>query len=184
MKSFLTVLCIGIIFFYSCSSVQTSIQGIEKFNQLKTFNWAPSSKDSSGQKFTRSVRGQTTVELNLNKTFLERELQKKGFKAESSKPDFLIRYRAYLEKEDNSSNLDWTRPGTVSNPPGWGSRIENSTGISMIPEKTTIVIIELLDPTSGEVIWRGIKSSVVGEVMNLTETLERDVRAVVKKIPK
>lgn len=170
---------------FSCSVKTGSDTGHKSFSNLKSYSWyQPLVNSNETGKFHRAGKGERIVELNINKPFVETQLTKKGYNITSDKPDFILRLKAFYEKEDNSSNLDWTRPGNNSRSnAGWGGNLQNSSGLKMVPEKTTIVLVEILDPVSEEVIWRGAKSRVVGEALDLTKFLEKDIQLILSKLP-
>ena len=148
----------------SCSSVydvgydydqQTNFEG------LKTYAWLPVPK---------GIRGDTLVQERI-KNAVNSELEAKGLRMTSDKPDFLIAMQT-MSKERKSYAPQSS--GYTYGPSWRGPRYSTYTY-----EEGTLVL-DFLDPTSKKLIWRGTARGVVDSKMT-PEKIDKLVNEAVQK---
>ena len=165
MKNLVTLLFACLIALtVSCSSVyhvgydydqQTNFAG------LKTYNWLPVPK---------GVKVNTFVQERI-KNAVNSELEAKGLRMTSDKPDFLIAMQTMRKERESYAPQS---SGYTYGPSWRGPRYSTYTY-----EEGTLVL-DFVDPTSKKLIWRGTASGVVDSKMT-PEKIDKLVNEAVQK---
>jgi hypothetical protein len=134
------------------------------FTAFKTFAWVdnqePAENPANHVRITKAV---------------ERELEARGLKAAGdAKPDLRVHYLAKVEKKLRGT----TRQGDVYRPT---PDVKTVVDFSRVTEGT--IIIELLDDTSRQVVWRAVASEPVGPPDEAEAQINRLVKALVERYP-
>jgi hypothetical protein len=141
--------------------------------QYRTFDWGPADTWSTGDPrldnnrfFDERVRAQ-----------VEEQLARRGFeKSASERPDLLVHYHASVSQEIDVRQLDASMPSSCA----------EDDCRPFIYDKGTL-FVELVEPRSGKVIWRGwAESSVDGVIDNqewLTSRIDDAVAKILARLP-
>ncbi len=157
MKNTVRMFLWSIVVFSGCATatISSDYNRTVDFSKLKTYGW------SSEQKPTGDLRFDDPDLRAVIKRSIETELQAKGLQsAGAGQPDMLLKYYITVEaKQERMSDY---------NPPNFNSR----TGVVTMPtvgarnvaafkyEDGTFVL-DMLDPTSGGILWRGSLEGMV-----------------------
>jgi hypothetical protein len=152
-----------------CVTVRSTTSPNANLAQYRTFAWYAAPTQTARQaEFERSPAG------DLVRTRIARDLAAKGMHETHDTPDFLVAYHTRLVQRLDVN--DWGYPSVF-----WGS----PPGPVRIDEYTQgTLIIDFIDPKTGQVFWRGTASSVVDHPENPNmQKLGSAVDKVVKKYP-
>ena len=185
MSLFLSLcLMIGLM---SCSRslVKSDYDREINFAKYKTYNWMEEPTDSPTQ--DRIVRN-TLFEKRL-KSAVDAELQAKGFRKQTNKPDFLIGY--YVKVEDkvevSSRNfgydLGYYRFGYWSRYYGIGYYPRFSNRVDVYQYKEGTLILDFVDPKSMELIWRGWQTAMVDAGGIREEKINQAAKEILEQYP-
>ncbi|MBX9853669.1 MAG: DUF4136 domain-containing protein [Cytophagaceae bacterium] len=171
------ILSFVLLSLYSCTVDVSSSVDESKIQAYKTYAWVtvPYQKPEYNRESRKKV-----LDLDIKKE-IDREMAARGFVMDTVKPDILISQKAVFEKQDNSADLSWTKPGFNSST--YGSNAMQNTNMVSEEQNVLKVQIEFIDPASRQAVWTGSKSRILGSVMQLTGFLEKDVKAIFKKFP-
>lgn len=149
-----------------CSTVSTSSDYVRgtNFSNLKTYDWVSELQPVSGD-----IRVDNKLVDSRIRKAVENTLAAKGFvKSTSGKPDFLVSYHAAIE-----GKLDVTTLSTPYQTPSTRDILNGSfnsgvlayggsqTFVSQYEEGS--VFIDIVDPKSNSLIWRGTGKATVLE---------------------
>ena len=120
-----------------------------QFTELRNFNW-----------LNPPGSGQAMDELTVKriKAAVERELAEKGYSMDTSNPDFLI--AAHGGKETNVDVVDWGYTYRGTNHYNYGYA-RGGRRIDVYEYQEGTLILDFVDATSRELIWRGSVSKVI-----------------------
>lgn len=164
-----------IVVMTACGSgmeVQTEIEPDADFSGYKTWNWLPNTEEPTDPRIADPV-----VQQRIRKA-IETRLAQNGFQLNTSDPDFLVFYHAAVkdnmsttmvdDRYDNASYAGYTR--------NWDF---NYTHVWL----QGTLIIDILDATTVELVWRGSAEAELKE--NATdEEKDKRVREAVEKLLK
>lgn len=152
------IVCIGLIIACSGVSVSTDYDKEQAFSSLKSYQWhdPPFAMDSKDARMVSSIMA---VRI---KSAIDKQLNFKGFKKQSTNVDFFVNYGVLTQdKVDFDSYNTYSGYG-----PGWGwhggygyGRI--NLGVSTQTMKTYqkgTLVIDIIDAKSNKLIWRGLGS--------------------------
>ncbi|MCF7864563.1 MAG: DUF4136 domain-containing protein [Kiritimatiellales bacterium] len=165
--------------FSGCSSVFVSrdYDTSKDFSTLKTFAWQHAEQPQTGD---------PQIDNDLNdqriRTAVETVLTAKGFSpADRNDADFLVAYFVDYKRKLNAS------PVVFGFGAGGGGRyggVGYNTGITEYEEGN--LTIDILEPTDGKMIWRGVGAQVAYEGSNpkkATDIINDTVEQILKKFP-
>ncbi|SGY82494.1 Putative uncharacterized protein [Moritella viscosa] len=167
----------------ACSTVKVSTDYDQSadFTALKGFNWLPESAKAEKENAYLNNR---IMDVRITKA-IDKRLVVQGFSF-STAPDFYVNYSITSEKKTNIRTYNnYSGYG-----PSWGWGIGyGHRGMSLSAHTETRVdeyqqgslVIDVIDPTSLELIWRGIGSKRLPESTDAAE-MDKLVAEVVKNI--
>ncbi|KXO13518.1 putative lipoprotein [Moritella sp. JT01] len=167
----------------ACSTVKVSTDYDQSadFTALKGFNWLP--KSATVEKENTYLNNRI-MDVRITKA-IDKQLIAQGFSS-STAPDFYVNYSITSEKKTNIRTYDnYSDYG-----PSWGWGIGyGHRGMSLSARTETRIdeyqqgslVIDVIDPTSLELIWRGIGSKRLPESTDAAE-MDKLVADVVKSI--
>jgi hypothetical protein len=151
----------------ACSTVQVDSEYDKSadFARLRTFRWADASPLAVGDPRVDDSVLQARVHLAVN-----RELEAKGLRrVDSGTADVLVNYFVSIEEKMTGENVNdkygyspgdgWThgaRQGWA-----WGLGANSAPSVPTTYYEEGSVIIDLVDPATKRLIWRGSASTVV-----------------------
>ncbi len=138
--------------------------------QYRTFSWyEPQNPRPREIALERSPAGQAV------RSALARDLEAKGLTETTQNPDVLVSYHVKLKQMLNVT--DWGYPSWW-----WGYYGPGGTTVSQYTEGT--IFVDLIDPKTNQVVWRGTASSVVSHPENPNpEKVAKAVNKLMKKYP-
>ncbi|CED58518.1 Putative uncharacterized protein [Moritella viscosa] len=167
----------------ACSTVKVSTDYDQSadFTALKGFNWLP---ESAKVEKENAYLNNRIMDVRITKA-IDKQLVVQGFSF-STAPDFYVNYSITSEKKTNIRTYNnYSGYG-----PSWGWGIGyGHRGMSLSAHTETRVdeyqqgslVIDVIDPTSLELIWRGIGSKRLPESTDAAE-MDKLVAEVVKNI--
>ncbi len=149
--------------------------------RYKSFAWLP----SENKQYTNSI-----LENDL-KDGINEALKKEGFRYNPDRPDLLIKYDIAVDKQvrrESSSVYSNPLPQYILS----RGRIFTVMGPSMylgnrsynIPYNQGVVTISFIDAKTNEMIWQGWAESEVNSRNLTSKELNREVKAIAKRIDK
>ncbi|HEX8950398.1 MAG TPA: DUF4136 domain-containing protein [Polyangia bacterium] len=153
----------------ACVTVRSSTSPNANLAQYRTFAWYVSPAPTERQQaFDRSPAGE------LVRDRIARDLADKGIHATSGAPDFFVAYHTRLEQKLDVN--DWGYPSVF-----WGA----APGPVTVDEYTQgTLMVDFIDPKTGQVFWRGTATSVVDHPENPNlQKLASAVDKVMKRYP-
>ena len=152
-----------------CASLNVSsyVERGTEFARYRTYGWDPAEARSTGD-----------PRLDNNPFFhdrvkagVERQLADKGLEqATSAMPDLIVHYHASITQRIDVNNLDRDY-----------AYCETEDCLPYVYEAGTLVV-DLVDPRTKRVVWRGWAEGAVDGVIDNQEWLERKVDDAVKRI--
>jgi len=167
----------------ACSTVKVSTDYDQSadFTTLKGFNWLP---ESAKVEKENAYLNNRIMDVRITKA-IDKQLVAQGFSF-STAPDFYVNYSITSEKKTNIRTYDnYSGYG-----PSWGWGVGyGHRGMSLSAHTETRIdeyqqgslVIDVIDPTSLELIWRGIGSKRLPESTDAAE-MDKLVADVVKSI--
>jgi len=145
-----------------------------RFEELRNYDW-----------LNPPDRGQTANELTIKrvKASMIRQLAEKGYSLNTSNPDFLIAIHGGSEKKVDVVNWGYNYRGYGSYRYGYSNRVHL---IDVYEYEEGTLILDFIDATSRELIWRGSVTKVIDP--NATpekreEVINEAVAKVLEKFP-
>ena len=180
MKPFL-LLAAGIVFITcACSSVKVKYdfdKGAD-FSSLRTYEWIakPDTQNVSPAKKRRRVFLDQLIRNAASK-----ELAAKGFRVDPGNPDFLVIYHIDIKDQLNASDWGYSHSGDWSY---WGL---SGQDVDVQQYREGVLIIDMVDAASKQLIWRGFAQKALPEKMPPPEEVEKKVdklvAAILEKFP-
>lgn len=158
------------------TSVSSDYDKSADFSKLTTYKWTGDQKPTGDPRFDDPDL-RTAIENSV-----ETELQAKGFqKATAGQPDLLLKY--YITTEQKSQFVGGTPP-TFNSRGAWsGATAPNPYGgmetMTIHYEEGTFVL-DMLNPGSGQILWRGTLEGMVDPGASPVKRVERAPAAVAK----
>ncbi len=184
------VVVVSICLLSACSSVKvsTDYDAGSDFSALKTFSWyepsiTETTRYAASEIMDRRIRGS-----------IEQGLVGKGFNTVTSTPDFYVNYSVTTEDKIDVDTYN-TYAGYA---PGWGWRggfgyrgmyigmDMVTTDVDVDQYKEGTLILDIIDPTSGQLIWRGLASKRLPSSTNpekMNELVNKVVTELLKNFP-
>lgn len=161
---------------YSCSGVQVSqdYKPGTLFSGLQTFGWGPQPEKSGDAKSESPLVG-----VRIRQA-VEETLTSKGFRKEGAAPDFYIDYRYTVHQKIESDSMQ-TRVGIGTWGGGSFGGVGFGPGYGIDAYDEGLLYIDVIDPKTGTLLWRGKGTYRAEEHAKPEETTKR-VNEVVDKI--
>jgi len=138
------------------------------FSRLKTYVWLPEPPERMQNQPKFMV-----IEPRV-KSSADIDLRHKGYqKAEGDTADFMIGYQVVVAEEANTSMVN-SFYGYAPAPDAWGRGMENAGFDSNYVDRFSrgTLILDIVDPVSGNLIWRGHASQVIDPDASLEDKTE------------
>jgi hypothetical protein len=156
------LLVIGVLYISGCATYTTryDYDPQVRFAELTSYDW-----------LTTAGKGQTVDELVLKriKTALKGQLAAKGYKMDISNPDFLIAIHGGKEKKVDVVDWGYDYRGYDHYRYGYHGYGSRQRRIDVYEYEEGTIILDFVDSTSRELIWRGS----VTKVLNADPTPEK-----------
>jgi hypothetical protein len=160
MKNARKMFMLGIMVFAGCATttVSSDYNRAVDFSKLKTYDW------SNEQKPTGDMRFDDPDLRAIIKQSIETNLQAKGLqKAAVGQPDLLLKYYITVEQKKENAG-DGYPPAFVSR--GAWSGVAGPNNFAAQEMRTFhydegTFVLDMLDPKSGEILWRGSLNGMV-----------------------
>lgn len=158
---------------WSCSPEMNKGVTQRNLNQYKTYSWMEGIQKAENPLYNSEI-----IDANI-KQAMNRELNARGFVADTQNPDVLIRYQTYTKEVVTS-------PGGYNMFPyaGWGSGygMWGRTPVSYRSLQGTLVI-DFIDAHTKEVVWRGHAEGHVDNPDRISIRVQKGVQSIMKKFP-
>ncbi len=167
-----------------CSRVQTGseIDSGADFASLKTFGWMSGAEQQAEDVRLNDPRIQETI-----RAAVEKSLSDKGYElVDRERADFLVTWFGAIEKKIRQESLDHFYA-----PYGYGT-LYRDPALNTAPAGTVLeyeegtVIVDILDPRTGKILWRGSGSGRLLENQSeeiMLHNLRRSVAKIVGPFP-
>ncbi len=174
----------------SCAAlpdVQTSLDRSVDFQRFRTFAWYQPSPAANTQP------GHTAFSPNLDnrvRLAIESELVKRGLRPATEAPDLLVAYDINIGQPAQEIPADVFAPGFSY---GYSylfgyrynystTRLPNYRTIAAYPEGT--LLIDLIDPATNELIWRGwINGAITADMAEDEREINGAVASIISRLP-
>jgi hypothetical protein len=157
MKSLTKLLMLGVVLFAGCATatISSDYNRTTDFSKLKTYGW------SSEQKPTGDLRFDAPDLRAVIKQSIESELQAKGLqKFATGQPDLLLKYYITVEAKKESMG-DYYPPNFNSRTGMVTMRTTGAQSIAAFNYEDGTFVLDMIDPRSGEILWRGSLEGMV-----------------------
>ena len=166
MKRVAILFCLSVVVgLLGCSSVAVKTdydRGIN-FSRFQSFKWMPYPK---GIKKRDMVAKNSALDKRIRRA-VEHELKAKGFAVQRrGRPDALLAYHVGLQERIDISRV------------GYGYRWYRGGRVHRHRYREGTLIIDLVDPQSKKLIWRGSASSAIGSL----DTSEKKINEAIAKL--
>jgi hypothetical protein len=181
MKLIMAVLFIGVLTSCAGITVTTDFDPKADFVDLKTWSWEPEKADD------RPGIDAKTLTAQRVKSAVDGQLGLMGYDKVSMNPDFLVGWHASVkEKMDIQTINNYYGYG-----PGWGYNYYGGPGPGFSDTYTYYyeegtLILDIIDPKTHELIWRGTAKAVVDENASpeqRTTKINKAVDMILAKFP-
>lgn len=167
-----------LLFLAGCSSVRVSqdYDAKAEFSGLRTFAWQYDTQPPSGD-----IRLDNSLTNSRIRSAVEQALLSAGYaKTERAAADFLVAYQHGIQQKIKSDNFQ-TGVGFGFGGRGRYGGIGIGTGTDVRTYNECILIIDVLEPGSGRLLWRGKGTSTVYEHVDPQKRIEK-INEMVSKI--
>ncbi len=154
------------------------------FRKLRTFSWGASEIEVANPLYRGDLLDRKI------KTAIEHEFSRMGIYRDDQHPDFTVSYKTYTEKKQNTTPMYGGPYGYMPfgfYPFGYFPFAYGMYPYGGYPRTYTYtegtLIIDVMDNSSHEVIWRGSVSDNVDHRNNLEKAVAKGVKAILKKYP-
>ena len=164
-------------FLLSCSSVSVSsdYDQATKFDKLQTYAWMTGSEEKPGGRPTN------TIAMARFHTAIERELDKKGYRKTTERPDFLVAYHTSIDEKTLVHSVPNYGPG-----PGFYHAGVGYQDVYQTQYEEGTLIIDIVDPRTKNLLWRGIAKAAVDSLDDpekKTQQTNEAVQKILEKFP-
>lgn len=160
-------------------NVQTDWDSTVVFDGLQKFNFVEPPAAEGGDPFADNTLLRKRVRLAVESVLVER-----GYRAVASPElaDFLVTYTVVLDEELRVDGISSTGGGFYRRGGGFGS-VYTSANVRAYQEST--LILDLLEPSSKELVWRGWGTGIVGtrDRDRGDKRMETGIRAILDEFP-
>ena len=184
MKNAMSLFLMGALVFAGCATAKISsdYNKAVDFSKLKTYNWASDQPMSGDMKFDDpSLR-------EIIQSSVETELQAKGLqKSAGGQPDILLKYYITVAKKEQVVGGFNPAPSFDSHGRWMGnSGPNNYAGMQAMTFHYSdgTFVLDMLNPSSGEILWRGTLEAMVDPNGTPEKRKERAPGAIAKVLAK
>jgi len=175
-------LLIGLIMIGLSGCAITDFDHKADFSKYRTFAWGKSEVDVSNPVY------ESDLITKRIQTAVEEELAKRGVVESSTNPDFIVKYHTYTEEKKRTEGVYPYRYGFYPYgffPFAFGWRYPYYMGSPAEVREYTegTLILDMIDHSTGELVWRGSVSGNVEDTARLKKQVEKAVQAIMKKYP-
>ncbi|CAH0993286.1 hypothetical protein SIN8267_03434 [Sinobacterium norvegicum] len=181
IKAILATAALAVITACSSVNINTDYTQDYDFSQLKTYSWHSS---QSGDKASLEYLGGDIFDQRT-RDFAEQSLTQKGMNKVKNSPDFLINYGVLTEDRTDINTYN-TYSGYAPNwrygyyGSGYGMGASN-TQTTVRHYKQGTLMIDIIDPSTDKLVWRGTADGRLSKNMN-PEERRKSLQKVVNKI--
>ena len=153
-----------------CSSVavKTDYDREVNFSRFQTFKWMPYPK---GKRKRDMVAKNSALDKHIRKD-VERELKAKGFEVKrKGRTDALLAYHVGLQERIDVSRV------------GYGYRWYRGGRVHRHRYREGTLIIDVVDPQSKQLIWRGSASSAIGSLDESEKKINEAIAKLFEQYP-
>jgi len=177
MKFFLLSAFSIIVLAVACSSAKVRHDFDEEvdFANLQTYFWIakPDTEHIAPAKKRRRAFLDQEIKKAVNKN-----LATKGFRLDSTDPDFLMISHVDVKDKLNLTNWGYNYSGNWSYW-GWGGQ-----DVDVQQYREGLLVLDVVDAVSKQLIWRGVAQKALPEKMPSPEEMGKNINKVVIKILK
>lgn len=169
---------VALLFLAGCSSQPLYIVDLDPsfdFTGLNTYRWYDDVHDTELADYRKYNSSDKRV-----RTYIDRELKQKGYReAASGDPDFLVNYSISRKESMKVDNIAGYPSAGMHGGVGMGTygsavSVGYSSGPSVRTYKEGTVIIDVIDTTRDQVVWRTLAE---GKLKGSLSHKEKDARA-------
>jgi hypothetical protein len=161
LRKLLLMVGVCVLILPGCSTVRVSqdYRSGRDFSGLRTYRWQP----QGDEKKARTTPDDPLVSERIRNA-VDRILSSRGFREESTDPDIFIDYRYTVRQVIESDDYG---PQVGVGTYGWRSGVFGGIGIGsggyVHTSEEGVLLIDFMDPQSGELLWRGKGTHYVEE---------------------
>lgn len=167
------------------SCAVTDIDKTADFNQYKTFGFGTAEVNVNNPAYKGGL-----ISSKIRKN-VQSEFEKHGLVYDKTNPDLLVSYETFTaDKERTYSNYGYPYmmyPGMMfyrGFPMMWGYPYGAYGGYGGSYKYTEgTLIIDVVDAKTHEQVWRGLVKGDVSNLSSLSKSIDKGVRAIMKKYP-
>lgn len=138
----------------SAKGVRTEYQEKSGLGDLKTYGWFQSDTPPGN-----NVRVNNTKVIEAVRNAVEKNLKQKGYqKVENGKADFLVTWFGAIEEKVQVESINHFYSGYGYGPVMTSSSPAKNDGSSAVEYEEGTILIDVLKPTTQEMLWRGAGS--------------------------
>lgn len=184
MKTVLNI-CLAVAMMLSLGSCAvTDIDKTVDFNQYRTFGFSTAEINVNNPAYKS-----TLISSKIRKN-LQSEFEKHGMVYDNTNPDVLVSFETFTtDKEKMTGGSPYLYPGFMFyrgfpmfgfpyGPYGWGGM-----GAYSYTYTEGTLIIDVVDAKTKEQVWRGLVKGDVSNLGDLSRSIDKGVKAIVKKYP-
>ncbi len=170
------LIAVAVLILASCSTIKTHSDYDLKFdfNSVNSYAWSQERVKAS------TNHGDGLLDQRVKKA-VHRELLKKGLiKGENDQADILLNYFITVDKRINPDSFNTSFGFSSFYSSGWGSSISIQTPAQ--EHNVATLILDIVDRSSGKLIWRGSVENILRNNRTPEERAEVINRAVNKML--
>ena len=156
MKAFNVLLASSaVLFLLGCSSVSvtTDYDREANFASLKTFDWITAAQNVVSPNAQTAMFQNTLIEKHMKRAVAS-QLDLKGVKQDTSKPDFYVAFHSGTEQKVNVTNYGYGY--------GYGARWGGG-GVDVQQYTQGTLILDFIDAKTKQLVWRGVATGALAE---------------------
>lgn len=174
----------GALLLGSCAVTDMS-QEVD-FNQYRTFGWGKAEISVSSPAYKSGL-----ISSKIRKNVKD-EFEKHGLVYSKKNPDLLVSYETFTKEKEQMTGSRFGYPymypyrGFYPYMWGWGGYPYlpyGGYGPQMYSYTEGTLIIDVIDAKTSEHIWRGLVKGNVSDVKALQRSIDKGVKAIMKKYP-
>jgi len=166
-----TVCLVALVALSGCVTTRATTSPNANLSQYRTFGWYQPPNPTQNQiAFEQGPSAQTI------KNELARNFAQKGLTEVSTNPELLVSY--HVKTQQKYDVTDWGYPG------GWWYGWGYPGGVSVNEYTQGTIFVDLIDPKTNQIVWRGTASAVVNHPENPNqEKIAKSIDKLMKKLP-
>lgn len=163
----------------STISVNYDYDTTTNFGAYRTFDWAPDPADATQPLDAAQATTRNGLLSNRIKASVDSEMATKGFTKSSANPELLVVF--HLGVQDKIQVSDWGYGYSGRYWGGYGGYY-GGTGMDVYQYQEGRMIIDIVDASTHDLIWRGTGEGVVGSGQKSPEEVQYKIDTVVNQI--